>query len=77
VAKRNKENLKEDKKAKNGFFDLHPDVKKSIIAILFFGLALVLFLSGFDKAGPAGSYIHKGLGYLFGWGYFIFPSILI
>ena len=77
VAKREKENLKEAKKSSERFFDLHPDTKKSILAVLFLGLALILFLSGFEKAGPAGHYLYKSLGYLFGWGYFIFPVILL
>lgn len=59
------------------FFELHADAKKSIAAILLFGIGILLLLSSAGKAGPAGNSIYGGLSYLFGWGYFIMPALLI
>jgi S-DNA-T family DNA segregation ATPase FtsK/SpoIIIE len=56
---------------------LHPDTQKSILAICFFCAAVILALSGFNEAGPAGNAIYSGLDTLFGWGYFILPLTLI
>src|SRR5690348_8129347 len=52
---------------------LHPDTMRSIWAIGFVGIAILLTLAGFDKAGPAGEYLFAGLSYLVGWGYAILP----
>lgn len=56
---------------------LHPDTKKSILAIVFAGSAIILALAAFGKAGPAGDLIFKILQTLFGWGYFILPVTLV
>ena len=56
---------------------LHPDTKKSVWAVSFLGVAVILTLAGFSKAGPAGNTIYKGLDTLFGWGYFILPLTLL
>ncbi len=56
---------------------LHPDTKKSIWAIGFICIAVILVLAGFDVAGPAGQNIYGGLDALFGWGYFILPATLL
>jgi DNA segregation ATPase FtsK/SpoIIIE, S-DNA-T family len=56
---------------------LHPDTKKSIWAIAFICVAVILVLAGFDIAGPAGQSIFNGLDALFGWGYFILPVTLL
>jgi len=55
---------------------LHPDVKKSVWAVAFLGVALILTLAAWGKAGPAGSLIHDIFQTLFGWGYFILPLAL-
>lgn len=57
-------------------FGLHPDTKKSIWAIAFFGLALILILSRFAYAGPAGNMLYSSLHYLFGIGYYLLPLTL-
>ncbi|TSC89710.1 MAG: putative cell division FtsK/SpoIIIE [Parcubacteria group bacterium Gr01-1014_3] len=54
---------------------INPETKNSIVAILLAGLSVVLFLAAFDKAGPAGRLIYMGLNYLFGWGYYLVPTI--
>ncbi|MDE2018864.1 MAG: DNA translocase FtsK [Patescibacteria group bacterium] len=56
---------------------LHPDTKKSVWAIVFFCVAVVLALAGFEQAGPAGALIYQGLDALLGWGYFILPVTLV
>ncbi len=56
---------------------LHPDTKKSVWALCFIGVAVILTLAGFSGAGPAGDAIFKGLSALFGWGYFILPTTLV
>ncbi|MDP1688543.1 MAG: DNA translocase FtsK, partial [bacterium] len=80
---RRKKNEEEDEKESwlqgevGHFFELHADAKKSIAAILLFGIGILLLLSSAGKAGPAGNSIYGGLSYLFGWGYFIMPALLI
>ncbi len=54
-------------------YRLRPETKKSIWAIGFVGLAIILTLAGFEKAGPAGEMIYQGLEALVGIGYFILP----
>ena len=56
---------------------LHPDTKNSIWAIGFLCAAVILILSGFSQAGPAGDVIYRGLYKLLGWGYFILPTTLV
>ncbi len=56
---------------------LHPDTKKSVWAIGFFCVAVILTLAGFQTAGPAGAAIYQGLYALLGWGYFILPATLV
>ena len=57
---------------------LHPDTKKSILAVSFVCIAIVLLLSKFAEAGPAGDLIRQGLDVLLGgWGYFILPATLL
>jgi S-DNA-T family DNA segregation ATPase FtsK/SpoIIIE len=56
---------------------LHPDTKKSIWAVSFIGVAVVLVLAEFNTAGPLGHFIYEILYKLFGWGYLILPATLI
>ncbi len=56
---------------------LHPDTKKSVFAIGFLALALVLILARFGNAGPVGEYAYNFFNWLFGVGYFLLPLILI
>jgi len=71
------------KKFKNGFgvkapkLNLKDDTKKGITVVLLFVLALIAILSPFGLAGTAGNYLYKGLGLLFGWGYFLVPLSLV
>ena len=57
--------LKKGAKSKNGNggsgrekklkFDLHPETKKSVWAVVFIGIAIILFLASFRSAGPFGN----------------------
>ncbi|MCL5733411.1 MAG: DNA translocase FtsK [Patescibacteria group bacterium] len=59
------------------FSTIGGDTKKSILAVLLVGSAIVLILAGISKAGPAGDLIYKFLTYLLGIGYFAVPVIFI
>ncbi len=59
------------------FFELHPDAKKSVAAVFFIAISIVLVLSSLGKAGPAGNTIFESLDYLFGWGYYLLPATLV
>jgi len=71
------------KKFKDGFkfkgpkLKLHEETKKGITAVLLFVVALITALSAFGAAGEAGDMLYKGLGLLFGWGYFLVPLSLV
>ena len=72
----NNKKTKETIKIKEKEHRLHPDTKKSLWAIGFLAIAIILILAEFEKAGPAGSVLYKGLSFLFGIGYFILPLTL-
>lgn len=52
-----------------------PETRKSVIAVLLSGIAVVLLLASFDKAGPVGNFLFESLSGLFGWGYYLLPLI--
>ena len=56
---------------------LHPATKKSVLAILFFGIAVVLSLAAFEKAGPVGALLYNAFNSLFGLGYYLIPAVLV
>ena len=61
----------------NSRTQLKPEIKNSILGILFIALAIILILSAFNLAGPLGIFIYKIFNYLLGWGYFLLPILLI
>ncbi len=63
--------------SKKPLFDLEAQTKKAILAILFFGFAIIIILSIWHKAGPFGEMIFGGFHYLFGWGYFVLPVVFL
>lgn len=71
MARKNKAKEKIGKSVK-----LNPDAKKSVIAIILFGVAVVLFLSSVGKAGPLGNALYGGLDKLFGWGFYLLPALM-
>lgn len=56
---------------------LHPETKKSIWALVSFGVAAILLLAGFQNAGPAGNMLYDIFRSLFGWGYYLLPLVLV
>ena len=80
-----KKNRDRERNGKNGRQDgkngragkLHPDTTRSIWAVACLGVALILSLAGFHKAGPVGEWIFIGLNYLLGWGYFLLPVVFL
>ncbi|OGM94784.1 hypothetical protein A2524_02225 [Candidatus Wolfebacteria bacterium RIFOXYD12_FULL_48_21] len=56
---------------------LHPETKKSIWAIVSFGVAAILLLASFQNAGPAGNVLYGVFQSLFGWGYYLLPLVLV
>lgn len=70
-----KRSKKKKGKEKRGFLDqLSRELKKSVIAIVFLGISIILVLALFDKAGPAGHHAYIGLVKAFGWGYYLLPT---
>ncbi|MEK9180029.1 MAG: DNA translocase FtsK [Patescibacteria group bacterium] len=56
---------------------LHPEAKKSIWAVAFAGVAIILVLAAARRAGPLGEIIYSALDTLMGLGYFILPGALV
>jgi S-DNA-T family DNA segregation ATPase FtsK/SpoIIIE len=62
---------------KEVYNDIHPETRTSIWAIVFLGVAVVLALAKWSKAGPFGDFLASALTHLLGWGYFILPVVLV
>lgn len=75
--KKEKEEKGREAKSRNERLDIHPDVKKYVIAIALSGLALILLLAGFHQAGPFGDSVFNFLFKLFGWGYYLLPIVSV
>ncbi|MBI2036882.1 MAG: hypothetical protein HYT14_00800 [Candidatus Liptonbacteria bacterium] len=81
MAKRNRSKSKKDERRSTERREperpreprLHPDIKKSVLAIAFLGLATVFVLASFGNAGPAGSLLYLIFDRLFGVGYHLLP----
>src|SRR3989344_8023204 len=73
MARRKKEKEEDPDKIER----LSNETKKSVIAILLIGLAAILILARFSKAGPVGDFIYIGLNMLLGWGYYLIPFIFL
>ncbi|MFA6364991.1 MAG: DNA translocase FtsK [Candidatus Paceibacterota bacterium] len=67
----------QEKKQKGERLNLHPDVKKYVIATILFSLALIFLLAGFGQAGPLGELIYNSFFKLFGWGYYLLPIVSV
>jgi S-DNA-T family DNA segregation ATPase FtsK/SpoIIIE len=67
-----KKNLSQKKNSK-----LKPETKHGILAVVFFVLALLFFMSAFGMAGVAGKFIYKIFYFLFGFGYALLPVLFI
>ncbi len=68
--------MREDEDEDGGldvFGALHPDVKRFILSIVFFGITVLFLLAAFGQAGPWGSGGYDFLSMLFGIGYYLLP----
>lgn len=65
------------KKDKRPQEKINPETKNSIVAVFLLGLATLLVLAAFGKAGPVGQFIYLILNNLFGWGYYLLPTISV
>ncbi len=73
---RNRKSRNEEKKNSEEINrGLHPDIKKIILIIVFIALAALFILAALSQAGPAGIWFYKVFKKLFGWGYYLFPTI--
>ncbi|HEY4496914.1 MAG TPA: DNA translocase FtsK, partial [Candidatus Paceibacterota bacterium] len=72
MARRNRKN-----KSRGEGYTLNEDAKTSIIAISFWGIAVIFLLSSFNMAGPIGELIFKYMTDLLGIGYYLIPFTLI
>ncbi|MCK5476259.1 MAG: DNA translocase FtsK, partial [Candidatus Pacebacteria bacterium] len=57
--------------------EISDEIKKDVIAIFFFVLAFLSFLSFVNLAGGLGGKISEFIKILFGWGFVLFPFVLI
>ncbi len=57
--------------------DLDPETKKGIFIVLVLALGAISFLSLFGLAGTLGEYLLSGISFLFGWGRWVFPILLL
>lgn len=75
--KKKKKIFNSEKKPLNavGEFRLHHETKKSVWAVVFAGVALLLLLARFQNAGPAGSFFYSVFEAFFGIGYYLLPFI--
>ena len=56
-------------------YGLHPATQRSVWALVFLGIAVILILAVFSEAGPVGNFLYSSLDRVFGWGYYLLPLI--
>lgn len=56
---------------------LKAETKNGIFIVVFVALTIIATLSLFGWAGTLGGWIQSGLKYLFGWGRFVVPAVLL
>lgn len=57
--------------------EIKPEIKQTVLAVIFFVLALLSTFSAFGQAGKIGVFFHTQLTVLFGFGYFLLPVSFI
>lgn len=82
MAKKKTKKVNDDKPkkteiTKNKSLNLKTETRHSIKAVLFFVLALFLFMSALSIAGVAGEFTYKVLYYVFGVGYILLPVLFL
>ncbi|MFA6524234.1 MAG: DNA translocase FtsK 4TM domain-containing protein [Candidatus Paceibacterota bacterium] len=76
-SKQEKTFTKTNSKSNSSNGKLKAETKHGIWAVVFFVLALFLFMSAFDMAGKAGKLIYEILYYLLGYGYVLLPALFV
>ncbi len=56
---------------------INPETKNSILGILLIGIAALLILAAIRKAGPVGEFVYLILENLFGFGYYLLPTLAV
>ena len=77
VARQKGGNNKKNNNKETPSLNLKTETKHGIWAVVFFVLALFLFMSAFDMAGVVGKFFYDVLHYLLGVGYMLFPALLV
>lgn len=77
ATKRRKQPVRKPEHPRSFFDDLSPHTKQAIGAVFFVVLATFFVFSSFGVAGVAGEYTHRGLSYLFGFGFFFAPVVCL
>lgn len=67
MGRRKKEKTEEESSDRDGGGVLGSDAKRSIVAIFFLALSLLLLLAFINQAGKFGTFIDEGAGLLVGW----------
>ncbi|MDP3770398.1 MAG: DNA translocase FtsK [bacterium] len=57
--------------------DVHPEIKKTVFAIIFFVISGIFVLSFIGKSGTAGGFIFQLFDFLLGRGYFFAPLMFV
>ncbi len=57
--------------------DMESDTKRGVVIVIVFLLAILSLLSIFDLAGSFGGFFYDILKMMFGWGFWIFPLVLL
>lgn len=70
-------NEEKKSKEKKPALDLHPETKKSVLAVIFFVVAAVFVLAYFGYAGRAGTYLYRACDALLGVGYILVPLAFV
>lgn len=74
---RSKKRKRQEEEESRPWFDLRPEIKKDVAAVLLVAASVVTILAYLGKAGVAGDMLDKAGEGLFGWGFLALPVILI
>lgn len=68
---------KKNKKVEEDLSGLGNETKRAILGVIFIAASLFFILAAFGNAGVVGRYTYDSLGRLFGFGYYLFPTVFI
>ncbi len=79
MSRRKKRSSKREAEEEKKFFgiEMNPEAKRGILIVLFFALAVLLFLSFFQTAGTLGIWVNSGLSQFLGFDRFLVPLVFI